>query len=150
MPDTCSQLALLNVAYLRAPLTDPVIREFVDLLNPVMQRAEGCDGFVWRRPGYLFKLRLAGDDRILGTLSVWESVAAAEAFVYGGPHRAALKRRHDWFVSGPLPPTACWWVPYGHRPSLAEAEQRLGQLHCDGAGSTAFPLAAARDRTPGD
>ncbi|QEV57439.1 DUF3291 domain-containing protein [Streptomyces spectabilis] len=51
MTETCPQLALLNVAYLRAPLTDPVIGEFVALLNPVNQHAGGSDGFVWPSTG---------------------------------------------------------------------------------------------------
>ncbi|MEI5102914.1 DUF3291 domain-containing protein [Streptomyces sp. PmtG] len=77
----------------------------------------------------------------MGILSVWESVAAAEAFVYRGPHSAAMKRRHEWFVPGPLPPSVCWWMPSGHHPSLSEAEQRLEHLHRGGKpGATAFPL----------
>jgi len=32
----------------------------------------------------------------------------------------------------------CWWVPVGHRPSLAEAAERLEQLRQRGPTSTAF------------
>ncbi|GAB2829629.1 hypothetical protein GCM10027200_31620 [Lentzea nigeriaca] len=36
--------------------------------------------------------------------------------------------------------TALWWVPAGHRPSVAEAEERLVHLRAHGPSSHVFTL----------
>ncbi len=51
-----------------------------------------------------------------------------------------LERRREWFGKPAEAMTAPWWVPAGHRPGPAEAEQRLALLRADGPTSEAFTL----------
>lgn len=43
--------------------------------------------------------------------------------------------------------TTLWWVPAGHRPSVAEAESRL--LHLRGHGPTPYALTLRTSFPPG-
>ena len=66
-------LAQVNLATLRAPLTDPATRAFVDLLAPVDALADAAPGFVWRLQtpaGDATSIRIAEDDRLIVNLSV--------------------------------------------------------------------------------
>jgi Domain of unknown function (DUF3291) len=42
------QLAQINIARMVAPLTDPVMADFVANLKPINALAEASPGFVWR------------------------------------------------------------------------------------------------------
>ena len=75
-------------------------------------------------------------------MSVWESVEALRAFVYGDAHAAVLRRRREWFERLGEPETALWWVPAGRMPTVAEAEERLATLRARGPGAT--PSRSAR------
>jgi len=50
-----------------------------------------------------------------------------------------LRRRAEWFhrVSAAV---ALWWVTGGHRPTTAEAEERVPHLRAHGPTATAFDL----------
>ncbi len=50
-------------------------------------------------------------------LSVWESVEALAAYVYGQAHIAVLQRRPEWFERMRDAFTALWWIPRGHIPT---------------------------------
>ncbi len=41
-------LAQLNIAKAKAPMEDPLLKEFVDNLEPINQLAEQSPGFIWR------------------------------------------------------------------------------------------------------
>jgi hypothetical protein len=49
-----------------------------------------------------------------------------------------MKRRREWFTPAPEAYAVLWWVPSGHRPSLAEAADRLEQLRQHGPSPKAF------------
>lgn len=58
-----------------------------------------------------------------------------------------------WFVRIAEAMTALWWVPTGHRPTVAEAGQRLRRPRAEGPTPYAFTLrtsfaAAVRDGQP--
>jgi Domain of unknown function (DUF3291) len=80
-----------------------------------------------------------GDDpRLIINLTVWESLQAMRDFVYGDPgHVAVMRRRREWFERLDLH-VVLWWVPAGHRPTVAEAEQRLEHLRRHGPTGWAF------------
>lgn len=42
------ELAQVNIARLKAPLTDPQLKDFLDALAPVNALADAAPGFVWR------------------------------------------------------------------------------------------------------
>ena len=71
-------------------------------------------------------------------MSVWESIEALRAFVYSTPaHLTVMKRRREWFDRMEVY-LALWWVPAGHVPTVAEAEERVTLLSAIGPSPEAF------------
>jgi hypothetical protein len=141
-------LAQVNVARPLAPLDGPRLAGFVAALQPVNAVADASPGFVWRlqtEDGDATAIRAFGDDSLLINMSVWESVEALRAYVYGEAHVAVLRRRREWFARLGEPETALWWVPAGHTPPVAEAQERLVHLRRHGPTARAFTL---RDPAP--
>jgi uncharacterized protein DUF3291 len=135
------QIAQLNVARLRAPLDDPSMREFVELLAPVNAIADASPGFVWRlqtEAGDATAIQAFDDLSILVNMSVWESIDALRAFAYSGAHLDVFRARRRWF--DPMEPIShvLWWVPAGHVPTVEEGRSRLERLHADGPTPEAF------------
>jgi hypothetical protein len=72
-------------------------------------------------------------------LSVWESMEALRAFVYGDAgHLAVMRRRREWFQRMAEAFVVLWWVPAGHVPTVEEAEERLDLLRALGPSPEAF------------
>jgi Domain of unknown function (DUF3291) len=135
------QLAELNIGRLTAPLDDPRIAEFVNNLDRINGMAERMPGFVWRLVGdggNATGFRWSDDPQVIVNISVWESVAALETFVFRTAHAQFYKRRAEWFGLMDQPHFALWWVPDGHRPDLAEAKARLDDLHANGPSDRVF------------
>ncbi len=63
------------------------------------------------------------DPRILPNLTVWKTWRL-ERFVWQTLHKRFYGRREEWFerIETPL---VLWFVPKGHRPSMAEGVERL-------------------------
>lgn len=141
------QLAQVNVGRFRAPIDDPIMDGFRNALEPVNALADASPGFVWRlqtEDGNATAVRpYAGDDLMAINVSVWESLAALQQFVYKSRHVHVLRGRADWFepVEGPI--LALWWVPAGHIPTVTEATERLAYLKAHGPTPHAFTF-----RTP--
>jgi hypothetical protein len=132
-------LAQVNIALLKAPLESPLLASFVEALDPVNAVADASPGFVWRLQtddGDATAIRAFGDDRIIVNMSVWESAADLKAFVLWSPHRQVLRRRLEWFHRVEEASVAMWWIPVGHVPTVAEAEERVA--HIRGHGPTEF------------
>ena len=138
------QLAQLNIALPLEPLDAPLLREFVERLAPVNAVADASPGFVWRlqtEDGDATAVRAFGDDRLIVNMSVWESLDALRAFVYrDGAHVDVMRRRREWFARLEVA-TVLWWVPVGHAPTVAEAEERLALLRAVGPSPDAFTFA---------
>jgi hypothetical protein len=138
-------LVQLNIATMLEPLDSERMADFVGQLADVNAAAEAADGFIWRLmdeegPGST-SYRLLDDDDIIVNLSVWRDLASLREFVLGqAGHRAALSRRREWFERSTMPMTVCWYVPDGHRPSLAEAEAMLLRLRAEGPSDALFPF----------
>jgi hypothetical protein len=137
-------LAQLNVAAMREPLDSERMASFVAQLADINAAGEQAPGFVWRLaddgPGAT-SFRMLDDDMLIVNLTVWRDLASLRDFVIGhAGHRAALAARHDWFHRSTEPMTACWPVPDGHRPSLAEAEAMLLRLRSQGPSADVFPF----------
>ncbi len=143
------QLAQVNIALPREPLDAPLLAEFVAALAPVNAAAEASPGFVWRLAtvdGDATAVRAFDDERLIVNMSVWESLEALRNFVYSQrAHLDVLRRRREWFERLGDAAVVLWWVPAGHRPSIAEAEQRLALLRDAGPTPSAFTF---RDRFP--
>jgi hypothetical protein len=142
-------LAQVNVGRLVATLDSPKMADFVAGLDPVNAVADSAPGFVWRlqtEDGNATTLRAfeqdaeGSDDGILINMSVWETVEALAAFVYGDAHLAVLRRRREWFKRLKDAYAALWWIPRGHIPTIGEAEERVKHLRAHGPTPYAFTL----------
>jgi len=133
-------LAEINIAQLRAPLTDPLIQDFVDGLNPINALAEQSPGFVWRlqtEDGDATSLRPFENELIIVNMSVWESVDALKSYVYQSNHVDFLRRRKEWFDRMELF-FAMWWIPIGHLPTVEDGKRKLTHLAQHGESVDAF------------
>jgi hypothetical protein len=134
-------LAQLNIALLRAPLDTPLLADFVASLEPINALADKSLGFVWRlqtEEGHATSIRGFDNDAIIVNLSVWESIETLFDFTYRGAHIELLRRRREWFQRMAEAHQCLWWIPAGHIPTVAEAEERLRHLQRHGPSSTAF------------
>ncbi|MFE9019649.1 DUF3291 domain-containing protein [Streptomyces sp. NPDC007808] len=142
-PEAAYELAQVNIARLKAPLDSPQLKDFVDNLDPVNADAEAADGFVWRLQddsGDATAVPVFGDSWLIINLTMWRDTNALTAYMYQGRHREMLARRREWFERVQEAMTALWWVPAGHRPTVAEAESRLLHLRTNGPTPYAFTL----------
>jgi hypothetical protein len=139
-------LAQVNIGRLRAPLDDPIMEGFRSQLDPINALADRSPGFVWRlqtEDGNATSIRPFDDERMAINMSVWESLAALQHFVYKSAHVGPLRDRKEWFepIEGPI--LALWWIPAGHIPTVVEAKGRLRLLEQRGPSVDAFTF-----RTP--
>jgi hypothetical protein len=141
--DRSYHVAQVNIGRLRAPLDSPIVRDFVDLLDPINELADRSPGFVWRlqtEDGNATAIRPFDDVSLLVNMSVWQSVEALGAFVYESRHLSVLRRRKEWFERIAEPIVALWWVRAGTIPTLAEAKERLEHIRVHGPTPYAFTL----------
>lgn len=140
-------LAQVNIGRFRAPIDSPSMEGFRAQLDPINALADQSPGFVWRlqtEDGNATAVRPYPDDDLMAiNLSVWESVAALQQFVYKSAHVGTMRDRSQWFepIEGPI--LALWWIPAGHIPTVTEAVERLAQLKAYGPTPHAFTF-----RTP--
>ena len=134
-------LAQINIGRLRAETDDPMIAEFMAALDEINALAERSPGFVWRfmtEDGNATAVRPFDDELLLINMSVWESVESLGDYVYRSDHTSYLRRRREWFERINEAIFALWWVPTGHRPTVAEGIQAIEHLRAHGATPQAF------------
>ncbi|WP_033313516.1 DUF3291 domain-containing protein [Streptomyces iakyrus] len=142
-PTAPYELAEVNIARLKAPLDSPQLKDFVDALDPVNADADAADGFVWRLQsdsGNATDVPVFGDSWLILNMSVWRDADSLTAYMYQGRHREMLARRREWFERVEEAMVTLWWVPAGHRPTVAEAESRLLHIRTHGPTPYAFTL----------
>lgn len=143
------QLAQLNIARLKAPLDDPLMRGFAEGIDAMNQLAEGSEGYVWRLQGEggdATDQSPFDDPSILVNLSAWESIESLQNYAYKSEHRHFIKARRDWFDELDGLHQVLWWVPRGVVPSGMEAKARLALLQRAGAGTWAFSFKQRADK----
>jgi len=135
------ELAQLNIAKLSAPIDSPALVDFVDNLDRINALAENSLGFVWRdiEPAdeQSTSAQPFGDDYIVN-LSSWADIDSLHHYVYRTAHAQIMARRKEWFDRVSDATTVLWWVPEGHKPSRAEAADRLELLRKHGPTNEAF------------
>jgi hypothetical protein len=139
-------LAQLNIGRIRYEIDDPRMADFTNNLALVNGLAERTPGFVWRyidESGNSTSTRPYADPKIAINLSVWESVAALERFVYQTVHKQFYSRRAEWFEHFEDQYFVMWWVPAGHGPSVEEAVARIEHLKQHGPSDHAFDWQSA-------
>lgn len=138
------QLAQLNIARMKFDIESPEMKDFVDALDPVNATADTSPGFVWRLQdddGNATEYMIWDDPNWLVNMSVWEDLASLKAFIRSQGHSAVMQRRREWFSETREAYVVLWWVPAGHRPTVAEAQARLEKLRADGPTPEAFNFA---------
>ena len=132
-------LAQINIGRLIAPIDDPRIAEFVAGLAPINALADQFPGFVWRLQsdsGNATDIPFSEDPTLLVNMSVWESLEVLRSYIYRSEHVEFFRKRAQWFQKLDKPHYCLWWVPAGHRPSVAEGRERIE--HYQKHGSTPF------------
>jgi hypothetical protein len=138
------QLAQVNIGRARGEITDPVMAGFVSRLADINALAEASPGFVWRlqtEDGDATAVRPYADARIMINLSVWTDLPALRGYVYRSAHASVMRNRREWFERFDRVYVALWWVPAGHRPTAAEAVERLAHLERHGPSGHSFTFA---------
>lgn len=134
------ELAQLNIAIMKEPLESPTMADFVANLDRINALAESSPGFVWRLQtddGDATALRPLGDDTLVN-MSVWKDVESLNYYVYKTAHVEIMRRRREWFDRMREAHVVMWWVPRGHRPTIADAAEKLALLRANGPTADAF------------
>lgn len=139
-------LAEFNIGVLKYDWDDPRVADFQNNLDRVFAIAERSPGYVWHLQGDEMEAAqldpdgpLGGNPRTASTLSVWEDAASLEHFVWNTLHKRFYDRRGEWYdPEGQGLRLVMWWVPEGHRPTIAEAAERLALLEATGDSDSAF------------
>jgi hypothetical protein len=134
------ELAQLNVAIMKEPLESPRMADFVANLDRINALAESTPGFLWRLKtddGNATALRPLGESTLVN-MSVWRDLQSLNAYVYTSAHAEIMRRRREWFERMGQAYVVLWWIPEGHRPSIAEAIAKLEALRKNGPTAEAF------------
>ena len=137
-------LVELNVGRLLGPTDDPRVAEFMNALDRINGMGKRMPGFVWMMEGSgepgtgNTDAKIDGDAQYVSNLTVWENVETLEAFVWNTVHRRFYDRRQEWFEVLGAMHFVMWWVPVGHKPTLAEALERLEHARANGDTDHAF------------
>jgi hypothetical protein len=135
------ELAQLNIGIVKGAMDSPVMAGFVASLERINAVADHSPGFVWRlqtEGGDATSIRPFEDENTLVNMSVWRDVESLNAYVYSSAHVEVMRRRREWFERMNEAYLVLWWVPKGHRPTVAEAIARLAVLRAKGPTAAAF------------
>lgn len=139
------ELAQLNIGIVKGAMDSPVMAQFAANLERINQLAERSPGFLWRlqtEDGDATAIRPFADENTLVNMSVWRDAEALRRFVYQSAHVEIMRRRREWFERMAEAYLVLWWVPRGHRPTVAEAIERLEALRRHGPHAQAFTFRA--------
>ncbi|MEO1563373.1 MAG: DUF3291 domain-containing protein [Pseudomonadota bacterium] len=142
-------IAQLNIGRLLAAPGHPMVQEFMDALDMVNGLGKRSSGFVWMMEGSgepgtgNTENALDGDPQFVANLTVWEDVASLRHFAMNTLHKKFMMRRGQWFEKMERPHFVMWWVDAGHKPTLAEARDRLDHIEKNGDSDYAFGWAYA-------
>jgi Domain of unknown function (DUF3291) len=140
------ELAQLNIGIVRGAMDSPVMADFAAGLSRINALAERSPGFVWRlqtEDGDATAIRPFENENLLVNMSVWRDVDSLRRYVYHSEHVDLMRRRREFFERMPQAFLVLWWVPRGHRPTIAEAMARLEMLRARGSGRAAFTFREA-------
>lgn len=141
-------LAQLNIAQMKYSWDSKEMDDFNRQLDPVNAVADQSPGFVWRLEsdeGNAIEYQIFDDPGYLVNMSVWESLEYLNQFVRVPIHMDVMKSRMQWFEKMESASMVLWWVPAGHHPDVAEAQERLEYLRSHGPGEKAFTFRSSFD-----
>src|SRR5688572_12895788 len=131
-------LAQANIARMHGHPGEPVMAGLVARIDEMNGLAEESPGFVWRlrgaeatadalRPFDKYFLPFE-PNRIFYNMSVWESIEHLRHYTYKTGHREMVRSRQEWITAFDRPHLVMWWIPVGHRPTIAESVERFQML----------------------
>jgi hypothetical protein len=143
-------LAQANIAWMHGALEEPVMVGLASRIDEIYRLADESRGFVWRLPGAEanaealepFEEDFPGfhRDRFFYNMSVWESLDDLRDYTFYSTHAELLNERHQWVDSIVGASVALWWIPVGHRPTIAESAERLRSVRNHGPTPYAFTM----------
>jgi hypothetical protein len=143
-------LAQVNIAWMHGAIDDPVMAVLASRMGEINRVAEESPGFVWRLPApdvthdalEPFSADFPGfhRERFFYNMSVWETLEDLRAYTFHSAHAELLNERHQWVDHIAGASVALWWIPIGHRPSIAESAERLRSVRSLGPTPYAFTL----------
>jgi hypothetical protein len=134
-------LAEVNIGRILGPMDSAVMAEFAANLDPINALAESSPGFVWRlkdESNNATSISVTEDRFLIVNLSVWQTIDDVFAFTYRSAHTEYVRRRGEWFERLKEMFLACWYVPVGHVPTVAEAMERIEYIRKHGPTPYAF------------
>jgi len=141
-------LAQVNVARMRANAADSLMSDFRSRIDEMNSLAEGSRGFVWRlrgseiRPEELLVFEKYSPpfnpERFFYNMSVWENADDLKRYVFNSTHVEMIRGKSRWMDHFDGVSLALWWIPAGHRPTVAESAERLLAVREKGATPFAF------------
>jgi hypothetical protein len=136
-----TQLAQFNVARLQFPADDPRVAEFMSGIDRINALADRSPGFVWRLKddsGTSLDIKVNDDPQLLVNMSVWETPAHLEQFVWNTVHKRFYRKKGNWFEPAKAPQFVMWWIEAGRVPTVEEGVARLDHLTVNGPSDHAF------------
>lgn len=146
-------LAELNIGRLVAPTGDPRVAEFMGALDRINGMGKRMPGFVWMMEGSgepgtgNTENNLNDDPQFVANLTLWEDVQSLEHFVFNTVHKHFYDRRAEWFELMADQHFVMWFVEPGHKPTLAEAMERLAYKQEHGDSDHAFGWSYIKEAT---
>ena len=135
------QLAQFNIGRLKYPRHSTELADYEATLDSVLPIAVDWPGFIWIHDDDIIELTEQHfGHQVAANISVWADIESLQSFMQCTPHDNAMQRRAEWFDEMDRASFALWWVVEGHRPSFAEACERLSLLESEGPGPDAFDL----------
>ncbi|WP_103068636.1 DUF3291 domain-containing protein [Aquimarina sediminis] len=136
-------IAEINIARMKAPLDSPLLKEFVDFLDPINKMADESPGFIWRLKDEDGSAAAniespLEDDMMLINMSVWEDLETLKNFTYGTAHSYFVRAGRKWFERMKSPHMALWWIDSDHIPTMHEAMSKLEGIDKNGLTAGAF------------
>lgn len=143
-------IAEFNISRLKAPLDSPMMKEFVDFLEPVNRFAEQSPGYIWRltAPEGMASSYLPPayeDEMIVTNLTVWKDIDSLKNFTYQTVHTYFLRSRKKWFDHFAEYQVVLWWIEQSHIPTVEEAKEKMRCLNENGPTADAFTFQVAFD-----
>ena len=144
------QLAHSNFAWMHGKIDDPIMSGLASRIEEINRLAEESRGFIWRIPDSetslahleIFREDFPGFDpeRFFYNMSVWESLEDLRNFTLFSAHAELIHQRRQWLDSMAGANVALWWIPEGHRPTIAASVERLRHVRKFGPTPYAFTL----------
>ena len=133
-------LAQINIAKAVSSMDSELMKGFVDRLDEINHLADRSPGFVWRlkAEGDNATTSAYEDPSIIVNLSVWGDLESLKNFTYKSVYIELLKAKKQWFHKPAEAHQALWWIPHGHKPTVAEGKERLRHLQEHGATDYSF------------